>query len=81
MADLRNFAITRLSNQNINAPRWQISGQVVEVDRGADSVVLRDFSGANSVTFPQVLGTLTNAQQDKLVEMIVMYLLEAKGIL
>jgi hypothetical protein len=28
-----------------------------------------------------VLGTLTNAQQDKLVEMIVMYLLEAKGIL
>jgi hypothetical protein len=81
MADLRNFSITRLSNQNVNAPRWQISGQVVEVDRGASSVVLRDFSGANAITFPQVLGQLTNAQQDKLVEMIVMFLLEAKGIL
>lgn len=81
MPDLRNFSVTRSGTARIPVPVWTISGQVVEVDRGPSSVVLRDFSGANAVTFPQVLGQLTDAQQDRLVEMIVMFLLEARGIL
>lgn len=81
MADLRNFSVTRSGTARLTVPVWTISGQVVDVDRGESSTVLRDFSGQNEVKFPQVLGQLTEAQQDRLVEMIVLFILEARGIL
>lgn len=84
MADLRNFSIVRAGTVSLpNAPTWTISGQVVDVNYADQSkaTVLADFTGANAVKFPQVLGQLTAAQQDDLVQMIVMYLLRAKGLI
>lgn len=73
MADLKNFSITRIAAAQMTVPRWQISGQITN-DREQQNVI-RDFTGANAVIFPTVLGQLTNAQQDELVEGLVMRLL------
>lgn len=75
MPDLQNFSITRTTNQNMTVPRWIISFQVTNEKTGA---LLRDFTGGNTFMFPTVLGTLTNAQQDRLVEKIVQYIIEAR---
>jgi hypothetical protein len=76
MPDFQNFSITRLANQNVNIPRWSISLQVVDSQTGA---LIRDFTGANAITFPQVLGQLTNAQQDEMVELIVSWLIRKRA--
>lgn len=76
MADLVQFSITRISNANMNVPRWSIAGKIV--DSQAQASVVADFSGVNAVTFPTVLGQLTQAQQDRLVELIVRQILEFK---
>ena len=80
MADLRNFSITRNGTVRPTLPNWTISGQVVEVNRpGAPTKV--DFSGANAVTFPTVITQLSTSQQDELVRMVVMFVLQCRGIL
>jgi hypothetical protein len=77
MADLMQFSVTRNGTVSLpNAPTWRISGKIV--DSATQQTVLADFTGANVVNFPQVLGQLTNAQQDRLVEMIVRQILEFK---
>lgn len=75
MPDIQNFAITRLAPASLTVPRWQLSGQVTDSKTGA---VLADFTGANVVNFPGILGTLTNAQQDELVNLIVTWLVQKK---
>lgn len=73
MADLVGFSITRLSNASLSVPRWSIAGQIV--DSQTQLTVIQDFTGANAITFPNVLGNLTNAQQDKWVADVVADLL------
>jgi hypothetical protein len=75
MPDIQNFRVTRTTNQTMSVPRWIISFQVTDERTGA---LLRDFTGANSFLFPTVLGTLSQAQQDRLVERIVQYIIEAR---
>lgn len=65
MPDLINFSITRLANASLSVPRWQVSGQIV--DSQTQQTILADFTGANQVIFPTILGQLSNARQDELV--------------
>ncbi len=65
MPDLANFAITRNGTATLtNAPRWTISGQVVNSKTGA---LIRDFTGASALSFPQVFAQFAPADQDELV--------------
>lgn len=75
MPDLQNFTVTRTTNQTMNVPRWVIAFKVVDEMTGE---VLRDFTGGNTFMFPNVLGTLSAAQQDRLVEKIVRDIIEAR---
>jgi hypothetical protein len=65
MPDLVQFSITRLANATLSVPRWQVAGQLV--DSKTQQTVLADFTGANAVIFPTILGQLTQARQDELV--------------
>lgn len=69
MADLLDFSITRLANASVSIPRWRVEGRIVDSQTQRD--VVRDFTGANAVTFPNVLGNLTAAQQDEWVQQVV----------
>lgn len=74
--DLQNFSVTRSGTVNLNnVPQWIIEGQITDSQTGA---VLFDFTGANSVKFPQVLGQLSNAKQNKFVEFAVLTLLKMR---
>jgi hypothetical protein len=65
MADLRNYSVARLTSANVNVPRWTISCTVVDSATGA---TLADFTGANALSFPGVLATLTATQRNDLME-------------
>lgn len=79
MPDLKNFTITPLTNASMSVPRFTISGQVVSSD--ATQTVLADFTGANAVTFPNVLTSLSAADRLELVEFIAVWLLRKRGLL
>lgn len=79
MPDLKNFAITGRSTASLSVPRATLSGQVVTSDAAA--TVIRDFTGANAVLFPEVLGQLSVAERFELVEYISIWLLQKRGIL
>ena len=76
MPDLQKFKITALSAANVNVPRATIEGQICDSTTGA---VLHDFTGANALTFPGVLTTLTAEQRRVLVERLASWLLMVKG--
>jgi len=76
MPDLIEFSVVRSGTASLTVPVWTIAGKIV--DSKTQQTVIADFTGANTVKFPQVLGQLTNAQQDRLVEMIVRQILEFK---
>ena len=79
MPDLKNFAITPLTNATLSVPRVQLSGQVVSSD--ATQTVLADFTGANAVSFPAVLGTLSAADRLEFLEFAAIWILKKKGLL
>lgn len=65
MPDLQQFSVARNGTATLtNAPRWTISFQVCDSQTGA---VIRDFTGANSFTFPQVFAQFDAATQDAMV--------------
>lgn len=68
MPDLQNFTVTAQAAANINVPRFTISCTVTDSQTGA---VLADFTGANAITFPGVLTTLTAQQRRDLLDLIV----------
>lgn len=73
MADLLNFAITPLSSANVNVPRATISARVV--DSNDQNIVLADFTGANALTFPGVLSTLSAADRLELAQAIATWII------
>ena len=75
MPDLQNFSVTRTGNTVNGIPEYAIEGQVCDSQSGA---VLRDFTGANGVKFPQILATVTAAQRDVLVQLLVRELIRIK---
>lgn len=77
MPDLQNFSVTKIANQTItNAPRYQISCLVTNSTTGA---VIRDFTGANAITFPQVLGQLSEAERVEMIELICNWLIDKRS--
>ena len=76
MPDLQSFSVTRNGTVSLPAaPTWIIAGKITDSQTGA---VLQDFTGANAVNFPQVLGNLTNAQQDDFVQRVVIDILSKR---
>ena len=73
MPDFQGFSIVRNGTASLpNAPTWNIQGKITDSQTGD---VLHDFTGANTIKFPQVLGNLTNAQQDRFVQEVVQMLI------
>ena len=75
MPDLTSFSITPLASAPVTVPRATISGKVINPITKA---VLADFTGANALTFPNVLGSLTAAERLELVEMIAHWLVQKR---
>jgi hypothetical protein len=73
--DIQNFSIVRAGNVQLTVPTWTIAGQLTDSTTGE---ILRDFTGGNTVSFPQVLGSLTAAEQDDLVAFLVRHLLKLR---
>lgn len=72
MPDLQNFSVTPLASASVNVPRARIECQVCDSRTGA---VLRDFTGANAVTFPNILSSLTGAERLELLDLIATWLI------
>jgi len=75
--DLLEYAITPLAAAAVTVPRATIAARIV--DSTNQSIVLADFTGANALSFPGVLTTLTAAQRQELVQMIATWLLMTKA--
>lgn len=75
MPDLQNFSIVRTGTASLTVPVWTVSGQICDSSSGA---VLRDFTGGNAVSFPQVLGSLSQTQQDEFVQTVILWLLQKR---
>ena len=75
MPDIQNLTITPLANASISVPRFTIAGTVNDSRTGA---VLFDFRGANAITFPNFLGTLTAAQRLEVIDLILEYLIHKR---
>lgn len=77
MPDLQNFSVVRNGSATINnAPRYTISCQVTNSQTGA---LIRNFTGANALTFPQVLGNLTEAERVEMIELIANWLIDKRS--
>jgi hypothetical protein len=65
MPDLQSFSVTRNGTVSLaNVPQWTISFMITNSTTGA---VLRNFTGANAKSFPQVFASLSAVDQDELV--------------
>lgn len=72
MPDLIGYSVTRLANASVNIPRWSIQGQIV--DSQTQTQVIADITAAN-IIFPNVLGNLSQPQQDEWVNGVVQQLI------
>lgn len=77
MADLLDFAITPLAAANVNVPRATIEARIV--DSSDQSIVLADLTGANALTFPGVITTLTPEQRQALIRLVAIWLIRVKA--
>ncbi len=68
MADFQNFKLTHLANASRSVPRMQIELQVCDSQTGE---VEQDFTGANAIMFPDVMGTFTAQQRRDVYEAAV----------
>lgn len=75
MPDLRDFVITKLTNATMSVPRYQIACRVYS-DRGQ---LLRDFTGANALIFPNVLANLSEAERVEMIELIANWVIDKRA--
>lgn len=77
MPDLQQFSVVRGGNVAIaSVPTWKIEFEITDSETGE---VLRDFTGANGFSFPQVFATFAAADQDDLVQKWVMDMIRKKA--
>ena len=72
--DIRSEVITDLGSASVTVPRLTWSCTLNDSQTGA---LLHDFTGANIVNFPAVLGNLSAAQRIELLHIIKSYLIKA----
>lgn len=75
MPDFLNFSITDLPDITATVPRFRIE---CEVRDSQTSALLFDFTGANALTFPGVLTTLTAPQRKSLLRGLVRRIIQMK---
>lgn len=77
MPDFQDFSLTRNGTVSLpNAPQWRVELRITDSQTGEE---LRDFTGANALSFPQILGQLTAAQQDEFVAMSMAWLIHKRA--
>ena len=76
MPDLQNFAMIRGSGRSVLLPRYDITFRVTDSNTGA---VLHDHTGASGLLFHDLMLTLTEEQQQNLVERALAFWLENSG--
>ena len=77
MADLQNLSVSQGSNVNVNVQQFIVEVKVV--DSGDPEIVIADFTGANAITWPNVLGTLTGAQRRALLAGLLRRIVRVKA--
>lgn len=74
--NFEQFSITPRAAANVNVPRADIACIVRDQQTNQ---ILADFTGANVLTFPGVILTLSNDQRRELAEMIAQWLVRTKA--
>ena len=77
MADFLDLNVTAGSNINVNVQRFTVEVRVV--DSQNQNTVIADFTGANAIVWPNVLGTLTAAQRRALLKQLMMRIILVKA--
>lgn len=77
MPDHSGFSLASLGTANRNVPRFTISLTVTDSQTGA---VIKDYTGANAITFPDDLGTILPNASEKMefIRYISSYLIQKK---
>jgi hypothetical protein len=77
MADLQDYRVSVLSAVTVNVPRLRIEARITDSQTGA---TLRDYTGANAITFPADLQTLLTTPEDRRVfgEYIAAFLIQKR---
>lgn len=76
MPDFQQFSVTRSGTANLTVPTWAVEVKITDSKTGA---TVRDFTGANALSFPQILGQLTAAQQDEFVAASMNWLIRKRA--
>ena len=77
MPDFQQYSLTRNGTVSLPAvPQWKVELLITNSKTGA---VIRDFTGANALSFPQILGQLTASQQDEFVAMSMAWLIQKRS--
>jgi len=76
MADIQGFKITPLASASVTVPRATIEGRFTDSQTGETLV---DLTGANAVTFPNYLSSLSAADRQELIQMVAHWLLHKKA--
>ena len=78
MPDYQNFKIEKLANIRINvanSPQYRISLTVNDSNSGEE---LRNYTGANAILFPDILLSLSDSDQQELIELITNWLINKR---
>jgi len=76
MADYQNYSITPRSAVNVNLPRLEIEVQITDSNTGA---IQFDFTGVNSIMFPQYMTNLTPDERRAFAQYIASWLIRHKA--
>jgi hypothetical protein len=75
--DFQQFSLVRNGTVSLpNAPQWKFELLITDSTTGE---TLHDFTGANALFFPQILGQLTPEQQDEFVAHSVNWLIHKRA--
>lgn len=75
---IEQFSITPTgSNRSVSMPIADVAFLIRRLDTNE---VIRDFTGANAVQFPNFMGGLTTTQKRELLTQIVQWIIEIKAL-